>query len=427
MGAGEEFAVRADGEAGAVEDERVVAADLVDHDDRNAVALGDGGEHVEADLALVAPVGRGGDVDDKRAGAFASLAHEFVDGIDGVEARGPEGLVVPGVFADGEGDAFAAEAEWLLAFGGREVALLVEDIVEGQEHLRLGELDLAVAQERGGISDALAASVLCGSDEAGDDGDGQRGGCGGDFLHGFSGAGDEGGFFEEIGGRIAADGEFGEDDEIGVGCGGLVGEIHDFGGVAVEIPDGGIDLCQRDLHCFSLAMRDRFQASLRYTHANRAEKSESSRLKREMTKPHKVTRAASEFRRRRNRLARIRPRRRGMADPLAHRSPTRPARPGNRRHPRPHRPRIRPRRGPQSRRHLPPRQQLPPKEPRVQPPSRREALNRATLPGGASPRQSAASASLGNVAPDHLFAQSQASFTRFRPPQFCAKPELGEN
>jgi hypothetical protein len=36
-----------------------------------------------------------------------------------------------------------------------------------------------------------------------------------------------------------------------------VGVSHDFGGVAMEIPYGGVDLCQRDLHCFSLAMRSR--------------------------------------------------------------------------------------------------------------------------------------------------------------------------
>ncbi len=254
VGSGEKLSVGADREARAVEDQRVVSADLVDHDDGHMVALGDGREHLEADLALVTPVGRGGDVEDERAGSFPGFTHKFVDGIDGIEALRPEGLVVPGVFANGEGDAFAIKAEGLLAFGWREIALFVEDVVEGQEHLRLGELDLALAHEGGGVFHSLAASLFCWRDEAGDDGDGQRGGCIGDFLHGLAGALDEGAFFKQVGGGVAADGKFREDDEIGSGSGRLVGEIHDFGGVAAEIPDGGVDLCQRDLHSSSLAM-----------------------------------------------------------------------------------------------------------------------------------------------------------------------------
>ena len=57
-------------------------------------------------------------------------------------------FVVPGVFANGERHLLRLRIENLLMIGGREVARLVEDIVGGQQPLRLEESDLAVAQQR---------------------------------------------------------------------------------------------------------------------------------------------------------------------------------------------------------------------------------------------------------------------------------------
>ena len=113
----DDFAFGVEDEGGAVEDEGVVAADLVDHDDEGIVAAGEGGEHVLAHLALAAPVGRGGDVEDDAGrrvdvglgDLFVPFAHELVDGVDGVEAAGPEALVVPRVLADGDGEGLAVD------------------------------------------------------------------------------------------------------------------------------------------------------------------------------------------------------------------------------------------------------------------------------------------------------------------------------
>ena len=49
---GDEVALGVEDDGGAVKDERVVAADLVDHDDRHMMAFCDGREHLETDLAL---------------------------------------------------------------------------------------------------------------------------------------------------------------------------------------------------------------------------------------------------------------------------------------------------------------------------------------------------------------------------------------
>ena len=64
-GLGEQLAVGREDEGGAVEDELVVAADLVGHDDEGGVATGDGGEHLAAESALAVPEGRRGDVEDE--------------------------------------------------------------------------------------------------------------------------------------------------------------------------------------------------------------------------------------------------------------------------------------------------------------------------------------------------------------------------
>jgi hypothetical protein len=94
----------------------------------------------------------------------------------------------------------------------------------------------------------LAAAVLRGSHKAADDGDRQRGYLGRNLLHCLSGAGNERSFFKQIGGRIAADCELREDRQFGAAGRRPAGEIHDLCGVAVEVPDRRIDLCQRDLH-----------------------------------------------------------------------------------------------------------------------------------------------------------------------------------
>ena len=106
------------------------------------------------------------------------LAHELFHGIDGVEAARPEVLVVPGVLADGDGEANAFEFDHLLRAGWREVALLIEDVVKGQEPLVLFEEQLAAVDEDGGVEGRLAVFAAGGQGHARQDGSGQvaRGG-----------------------------------------------------------------------------------------------------------------------------------------------------------------------------------------------------------------------------------------------------------
>src|SRR5438270_2384991 len=63
---------------------------------------------------------------------------------------------------------------------------------------------------------------------------------------------DEGRLFHEIAGRIPTNAQFGKDDETGAGLRGAAAEVDDARGVPAEVPNGRVDLPERDLHCLSL-------------------------------------------------------------------------------------------------------------------------------------------------------------------------------
>src|SRR5207245_8332581 len=111
----------------------VVAADLIHERDGNFVLAGDARQHVAAEFAFADPERRGGDIEDK----ISTLANKRFHRINGVEALGPELLVVPGILADGERHSVAAEGEELLTLRGGEVAHFVENVIGGQEYFRL--------------------------------------------------------------------------------------------------------------------------------------------------------------------------------------------------------------------------------------------------------------------------------------------------
>ena len=64
----------------------------------------------------------------------------------------------------------------------------------------------------------------------------------GEFVEGLPGAGEERGFFEQIGGRVSADSEFGEDNQVGGLLCGAGGEVEYEASVSRKVADGWIDL-----------------------------------------------------------------------------------------------------------------------------------------------------------------------------------------
>ena len=211
-------------EGRAIEDEAVVAADLVAHEDGDVVAMGNGGEHLAAHFALGVPEGRRGEVDvDGRI-----LAHQLFQRIEGVETARPEVLVVPGIFADGDGEAQTVEFDDLLAAGGQEVALLIEDVVEGQQPLVLFKQDHALVEQDCGVHGRLAGVGRGGQRHACDNGGGKIARGGGEFIDGLAAASEEARFLKEVGGGIAADRQLGKDSEPSALVGGAAGEPREF-------------------------------------------------------------------------------------------------------------------------------------------------------------------------------------------------------
>ncbi len=142
-----------DGKRSAVEHDLVLSADLVDIEQRQAVAPAGLSEDSVAQLAL-AHVRRAGV--DRHHQIGRRIAHAL-KGVDLVVLP----AVVPAVFADHEADARLPHAQHRGHVGARlEVATLVEDVVGGQQLLGVAEHHLAAFEHQQGIAQVLARSVV---------------------------------------------------------------------------------------------------------------------------------------------------------------------------------------------------------------------------------------------------------------------------
>ena len=111
-----------------IEHQTVVSSDLVHHRDRHLLIARDGRQHVAPQLALAQPKRRRRDVEHE----VAAGPHQFLYGIEAIQLPVPEAFVVPGIFADGQSEQHAGEVDQMLAFGGSEVARLVENVIGRQ-------------------------------------------------------------------------------------------------------------------------------------------------------------------------------------------------------------------------------------------------------------------------------------------------------
>src|SRR2546425_10920653 len=76
--------------------------------------------------------------------------------------------------------------------------------------------------------------------------------------------GDERRALDQIAWRVAANRKLGKQNQASPGSLSLMGEVNDFGCVAGEVSDRGIDLSQRYLHSSSVKRREQHaQSSLR--------------------------------------------------------------------------------------------------------------------------------------------------------------------
>ena len=236
-------------QARSVENQAVVAPDLVHHRDRNFLILRDGREHVAAQFALTQPKWRGGNVEHE----VAAGSNQFFDRVDAIQTLVPETLVVPGILTDSQSHLVAAKAEQLLALGGSEVAHLIEDVIGGQQHLRLNEIDAPLAQQGGGVHHLLARVGFGRGYHPADHGNSLR--LGGDPLDGRAIARHKRRPLDQIARRVTADGELREQNQASASTPRLQRKLDDLGSVPREIPDGGVDLAQSNLHTHSVKGR----------------------------------------------------------------------------------------------------------------------------------------------------------------------------
>src|SRR6266496_1952427 len=69
-------------------------------------------------------------------------------------------MFCPNVLANCHADFFPVDVKWLNAVGGLEVALLVEDIISGQERFVYFADRLATLKQRSGVAIRLTASFV---------------------------------------------------------------------------------------------------------------------------------------------------------------------------------------------------------------------------------------------------------------------------
>ena len=241
-------AIRIEDHAAAVEDQVVVAADLVHVGDVHPMAAGEHAEHLLAHRLLAGRERRRRQVDED-AGA------EALDGVDriGQVARPlPEVAVVPDVLTNADRGAHPRHLERLEAGARLEVAILVEDVVGRQQALDEDAIDDAVPEQRGGVRKrpSRVRRVL---DRQADEDRRLPGEIARQLSGDLAGAGDERGLEQQVAGGIARQRHLRRDEQVGPGRTGH-GRADPLG-VAAQVADGRIDLHEPDAHTEMLSGR----------------------------------------------------------------------------------------------------------------------------------------------------------------------------
>ena len=141
----------------------------------------------------------------------------------------------------------------MLARGGSEIAHLVEDVIGGQQHLRLDELDASLAQQSGGVHHLFAGISIGRSDRPADYGNAL--GLGGNPLDGRAITRNKRRPLDQIARRVPGDSELREHNQTGACASRLERKLNNLGGVAREIAHGGVDLAKGNLHASSVEGR----------------------------------------------------------------------------------------------------------------------------------------------------------------------------
>ncbi len=140
-----------------VEDQIVVAADLVDEQKGSAMSTDVPLDQLEPPRGLRQFERAGRDVDKRVDAGLRQQRHRI-----GKRARrdvvGGRFIAPPGVLADVQPEPPPGNPHRRDPIGGAEITLLVEDVVIGQEHLVDGRRDASVLEHTGGVGDAATGN-----------------------------------------------------------------------------------------------------------------------------------------------------------------------------------------------------------------------------------------------------------------------------
>ncbi len=154
---------------------------------------------------------------------------------------GGRAVVDPDILADAQACPRAVEIQHGRGPAAREVSLLVEDAVVGEVHLPVTRGDTAPVEERGAVVDrAPAASRRFG----GADYDRYSPGGAGEGLELTLAVLEEGLFEQEVFGRVPAEDELGEGEQLHAAPFRLADPAADDRRVPFQVPQGGVDLGQ---------------------------------------------------------------------------------------------------------------------------------------------------------------------------------------
>ena len=217
---------------GAIEDQFVLATELIDVKQRKT-GFGDARDrNIEADIGLVAPVGRAvGHQQNLSAGLDQTLDHVLV--------VAPIG---PGILADRQPKPHAAKAYRSRHGPGREHALFVEHAIVWQVDLEADRRDPPGIEQRISVVEFVVLDPWRADEHAGS----AIGGFARQRLDRGAAGGLKSGLEDQILGRIAGDEQFGKGDEIGAVAGGRRTRLARALQVAGDVADDGIELRHGD-------------------------------------------------------------------------------------------------------------------------------------------------------------------------------------
>src|SRR5260370_27074553 len=173
---------------------------------------------------------------------------QFFNWVAAVKASFPKLLIIPRIFANCHSGDGSVERQRKL-FGGRlEITRFVENIVAWKQYFVLTKHNASALQHGGAVVDRVAGRITRACDGSADDGEIQVGGVGRKLRKILLGVIQETLLFEQIARRISNQRQFGESYNLRTGFSRAARERKNAFCVTAKIADGGIGLCQRDLH-----------------------------------------------------------------------------------------------------------------------------------------------------------------------------------